>query len=353
MVSITREVKGKTGEGKELELYTFKNKNGMTVTVTNMGAAIVNILAPDKNGKTADVVLGFDDLKQYVEYRTFYGATVGRHANRIAGAAFTINGETYHVTPTIKDIQLHGGPAGFDRKLWSTSVVGGSEKKLMLTYFSPDLEEGFPGNLQVTLLYSLNDCNEFTLEYFARSDKDTVVNLTNHSFFNLGGHDSGKVLSHELWMDSDFYAPNYANGIPTGEILAVEGTPFDFRKPKAIGRDIESGHPQLVACGGYDHNYVLKTKKGAFGKVAEVVHPESGRRMTVSTDQPGVQLYTGNFLNGANPGKNGLSYNYREAFCLETQYFPNSTGYSHFTDAVLKADELYHYTTVYGFDAVK
>jgi len=342
---------GKTSEGVPIQIYTLTNSHGMEVRIMNYGGVVVSVKTPDRKGTVADVVLGFDDLKGYLARRTFFGVLVGRYANRIAKGRFTLNGVEYKLATNNGENSLHGGARGFDMAVWTPRQLpdGGLE----LTYLSKDGEENYPGNLKVTVTYHLTEANELRIDYAATTDKDTVVNLTNHSFFNLKGAGSGDILGHEAMIAADRFTPVDAGLIPTGELRPVEGTPFDFRKRTAIGARIGQDYEQLKLGRGYDHNWVLNGKAGAMNLAARVVEPTTGRVLEVLTDQPGIQFYTGNFLDGTVTGKGGKVYGQRYAFCLETQHFPDSPNKPSFPTTVLKPGQKFHSTTVYKFSTAK
>jgi aldose 1-epimerase len=340
---------GKTPDGQAIDLYTLTNRNGMKVTITNYGGRVVSLLVPDRTGKVADVVLGFDDLSGYLAQNPYFGALVGRYANRIAGGEFSLDGVEYHVPKNDGSNALHGGIRGFDKKVWTARDVSKENPSLELTYLSKDGEEGYPGNLSVKVIYTLTESNELQIDYTATTDKDTVLNLTNHSYFNLAGQGNGDILNHQLMINADRFTPINSTLIPTGELRPVDGTPFDFRKPVAIGARINNANEQLKFGKGYDHNFVVNHKDGGLVLVARVADPESGRVMEVLTTQPGVQLYTGNFLDGTIRGKGGKVYGYRSALCLETQHFPNSPNQPKFPSAELKPGKTFHETTIYKF----
>lgn len=348
---LTKKPFGQTPDG-QADLYTFKNKNGMVVEITNYGGIITSIMVPDRNGHFEDINLGFDSLQQYLDGNPFFGALVGRYGNRIGGAKFTIDGHEYPLLANNGVNHLHGGSRGFDKRLWEAEII---EKEgmqaLKLHRISADMEEGYPGNLDVTVIYSLDNDNQLSIDYSATTDKPTVCNLTNHAYFNLGGHDHGNILDHEIRFNADHYTPVDAGLIPTGQIATVEGTPFDFRTPKKIGAEIDSDHPQMQIGKGYDHNLVLNHEPGG-GRVqlaAVVYEPTSGRVMETFTSEPGVQFYTGNFMSGKVIGKGGQVYPRRGAFCLETQHFPDSPNKPQFPSVILRPGETYHTTTIYKF----
>jgi aldose 1-epimerase len=346
---IKRSVFGKMPDGQEVHLYTLTNASGMQVAITNFGGRIVKILVPDRNGKMADVVLGFDNLQDYMKYNTYFGALVGRYANRIGGARFTLDGKVYHVPVNNGPNSLHGGIKGFDKRVWTATEIPGDEPGLELTYLSKDGEEGYPGNLQAKVVYTLSKDNGLKIDYSATTDKDTVINLTNHSYFNLAGEGNGNVLKQVLWINSDEITPVNATQIPTGKIMKVDGTPFDFRKPTPIGARIDEDNPQLKIGKGYDINYILDRKGPGLELAARVYDPESGRELEVSTTEPGVQFYSANFLDGSTPGKGGAKYGFRSAFCLETQHYPDSPNHPSFPTTELKPGETFHQVTVFKF----
>jgi aldose 1-epimerase len=353
--STTKTAFGKTLEGEAVDLYTLTNKNGNAVTITTYGGAIVSIKVPDRAGKIADVVLGYDSVDGYVNDKSYLGAIVGRYGNRIGHAQFVVDGKTYTLAKNNGDNSLHGGIKGFNKAVWSAktvSVKGG--QSLQLSYLSKDGEEGFPGNLKVTVTYTWSDSNALTIEYSATTDKKTVVNLTSHSYFNLAGQGSGDILGHQLLIQSDQFTPVDSGLIPTGELRDVAGTPFDFRKATAIGARIEQDDEQLKLGGGYDHNFVLRmpTDRSEF-LAARVVEHGSGRMMEVWTTEPGVQFYTGNFLDGKTAGKGGMTYPKRSAFCLETQHFPDSPNQPKFPSVALNPGQTYHTITKYRFTTDK
>ena len=341
---------GKTGDGQSVDLYTLTNHSGMEATITNFGGIVVSMKVPDRNGKLDDVVLGYDNLDGYLTNKAFFGALVGRYANRIAHAQFKLNGVTYNVPKNDGDNSLHGGTNGFNKRVWTAKDVSGSHgQALELTYVSKDGEEGYPGNLTAKVVYTLTDQNELKIDYSATTDKDTVLNLTNHTYFNLAGQGNGDILGHELTLHADRFTPVDPTLIPTGELQPVKGTPFDFTKPVAIGARINQDDPQLKVGKGYDHNWVLNSAKGSVSLAAEAYEPKTGRVLQVLTDQPGIQFYSGNFLDGSITGKSGKVYNLRNGFCLETQHFPDSPNHPAFPSAVLKPGQHYRTTTIFKF----
>lgn len=338
--------------GQKACIYTIENKNGMRISVSNFGALLLRVIVRDRDNVERDVVLGYDTFEEYQRNtNTYFGAIVGRNANRTEGAAFRLNGKTFHMTANEKKNNLHSGPDGYQIRLWETERL--EEDSVTFLLDSPDGDQGFPGNLRVKVTYRLSDENEICISYEGVSDADTPFNMTNHSYFNLGGQDSGNVLSHQLLLCSEFYTPvRDSASIPTGEILRVKGTPMDFTEPKEIGRDIEEDFEQLRFTKGYDHNFVIKKSRGEMERFAEVYCPQTGIRMTAFTDLPGVQFYAGNFLEGEK-GKGGVVYGKRNGFCLETQYFPNAVNEPAFACGILKAGERGHTQTRYRFDIVK
>lgn len=333
-----------------IEIFTLTGPGGLEARITNYGGIIVSLSAPDRTGRLADVVLGLDDLAGYIAGHPFFGALAGRYANRIARGKFSLNGVEYSLARNNGENHLHGGIRGFDKAVWSVRDV--SRQRLQLSYWSEDGEEGYPGNLSVTVVYALTDQNELRIDYTAATDKDTVVNLTNHSYFNLAGQGQGDILGTELKLFADQFTPVDEKLIPTGELRDVEGTPFDFRIPTAIGARIGQDDRQLRFAGGYDHNFVLRGGGGSLAMAASVLDPGSGRMMEVLTTEPGVQLYTANSFDGTRRGKAGSTYSRRSGFCLETQHFPDSPNQPHFPSTVLKAGGQYASTTVYRFNAV-
>ena len=346
---IKRSVFGKMPDGQEVHLYTLTNGNGMQVAITDFGARIVSILAPDRNGKMADVVLGFDNLPDYMKYNTYFGALVGRYANRIGDAKFMLDGKVYHLPVNNGPNSLHGGIKGFDKRFWTTTEIPGDEPSLEMTYFSKDGEEGYPGNMHVKVVYTLMKDNALKIDYSATTDKDTVINLTNHSYFNLAGEGNGNILKQVLWINSDEITPVNATQIPTGKIMKVDGTPFDFRTPTAIGARINEDNEQLKIGKGYDINYILNRKTPGLELAARAYDPDSGRELEVYTTEPGIQFYSGNFLDGSVPGKGGKTFGPRSAFCLETQHYPDSPNQPQFPTTELKPGETFHQVTVFKF----
>ncbi|HEX4169098.1 MAG TPA: aldose epimerase family protein [Bryobacteraceae bacterium] len=344
---------GKTSDGREVYLYTLKNSSGMEVRITNYGGTIEMIRVKDRRGKFDDVVLGFSNLDGYTAKinTAYFGALIGRYGNRIAGGTFKLDGHTYHIptNDTPRPNSLHGGNTGFNKRVWRAKDVSTTDgPALELHYLSPDGEEGFPGNLDVTVRYSLDSNNGLHIDYFAKTDKDTVLNLTNHSYFNLRGAGSATVLTHKLMLDADRFTPTNANLIPTGKLVSVSGTPFDFRKSTDVGARIGNNSEQLKLAKGYDHNFVLNHPGDLSHLAARVEEPNSGRVLEVYTTQPGIQFYSGNFLEGKNRGIGGV-YRHRSALCLETQHFPDSPNHPSFPSTVLHPGDQFHETTIYRF----
>ena len=340
------------GDSRVSNLYTLKNDAGMEVELSEYGASIVAIRVPDRSGQIADVVLGYDSLEGYRSRKYFLGATVGRCANRIAGGRFALNGQTYQLACNEKGItHLHGGNEGFDVQLWQSEIAREQDSTCMLRmrHFSPHLDEGYPGNLRVTVTFSLTEQNELVIRYEAISDADTLCNLTNHSYFNLAGHNTGDILSHELCIHADYFTPADENSIPTGKLLPVEGTPMDFRDFHAIKERIDDEYSQLHYASGYDHNYLLRKGNERLRPAAELWHLPSGRYLTCLTTSPCIQLYTGNFIDGTQKGKWGTYYPHRAGLCLETQFAPDAIHQPDWETPILRAGELFDHTTVYRF----
>ena len=346
--NITKTAFGKTPDGKDVDLYTLTNASGAEARIITYGGIVVSLKVPDRSGKLGDVVLGYNTLDGYVKNNPFFGCITGRYANRIAKGKFTLDGREYTLAKNNDQNHLHGGIKGFDKVVWNaTEVRGRRGVGLILTYLSKDGEEGYPGNLSVTVTYTLTPDNSLRIDYAAMTDKSTVVNLTNHSYFNLAG--VGSILDHEMMINADRFTPVDATLIPTGELRSVQGTPLDFTKPTAIGARINQADAQLTIGRGYDHNFVINGRAGRLRLAARVNEPTSGRLMEVYTTEPGVQLYTGNFLDGTITGKGGQVYQQRYGFCLETQHFPDSPNQPKFPSTVLKPGQRFASTTVYKF----
>lgn len=346
-MKVSSEHFGITPDNKEALLFTLENNNGIKMKVTNYGGTIVSLFIPDINGSTADIVLGLSAWESWIKNPAYFNCIVGRTCNRIAGAAFSIDGVRYNVSANNGEFQLHGGFHGFHHKLWESSLFEQDEEVgIELEYLSIDGEEGFPGNLKVKAIYTLNNKNEISIRFFAETDKATPVNLTNHGYFNLGGEGSGDIYKHELMINSDQITVTDSNSIPTGALASVSGTPFDFTSPRKIGERIN----QLYK--GYDNNFVLRNQSGKLALAAKVIDPKSGRILEVFTTEPGIQLYTANWFEGENLiGKNGKTHLNHSAFCLETQHYPDSMNHPEFPDVILRPGEVYQSETVWKFSA--
>jgi aldose 1-epimerase len=341
---------GTTKDGTAVNLYKLTNTKGMAVEITNYGGIITSILVPDRQGKFADVALGFDSLDGYLGEHPYFGAIVGRYGNRIANGRFSIGSNTYTLAKNNGENALHGGLRGFDKVVWSAKeFTEKGARGVELKYLSKDGEEGYPGDLDVGVRYTLTDANELRIDYSATTTKPTVVNLTNHSYFNLAGQGEGDILGHEVTINADRFTPVDAGLIPTGELRSVTGTPFDFTLRMPIGARIDAENEQIRLGGGYDHNFALNGQRGMMRLVAEVIEPKSGRTMQVHTTQPGMQFYTGNFLDGTIRGKGGKIYGKRYGFCMETQHFPDSPNKPAFPPTLLKPGEQYVTQTSYTF----
>jgi aldose 1-epimerase len=344
---IKAEVFGKLADGREVKIYTITNSKGNTARITDYGAKLVSLIVPDKSGNYADVILGYDSLSQYLAGDPYFGSTVGRYANRIAKGKFTLNGIDYQLALNNGVNHLHGGPGGYHSVLWKSEIIEKDRiPAVKFSYFSPDGEEGYPGNLEIQVIYSWNDANELLIDYSASCDKDTYINLTNHALFNLQG--DGDILNHELMLAADFYTPVDSTLIPTGKIDSVSKTPFDFNVPVAIGKRIDDAHEQLKIGNGYDHNWVLKSNK-LTDLAGSLYEPVSGRLMEIYTTEPGIQFYSGNFLDGSQEGHANKPYVFRYGLALETQHFPDSPNQPDFPSTLLKKGEKYAQTTIYKF----
>jgi len=353
-MSIKKKLFGTMPNGKEVYSYTLRNNNGMKVKLLEYGGSIVQIKVPDKKGSMDDVVCGYSSLDSYIFGNGYQGALIGRVGNRISKGKFTLDGKEFSLFINDGSNSLHGGEFGFNTKIWDSEAIDGVEPRLIFTTFSPDGEEGYPGTLKVKVIYTLTDNNGLSIEYSATTDKKTIVNLTNHVYFNLGGYASGSVLGHTLWMDADTYLPTDAELIPTGEIKPVYGTPFDFTTEKPVGRDFDLSDADMRVAGGYDHcmNFAGGAKDEPVLRII-LTDPVSGRRMKVYTDQPSVQFYSGNFLDNAEyPFKNGCPQRKQMALCLETQKMPDSINHDNFTSVILTPDETYSHKTVYEFSVI-
>jgi aldose 1-epimerase len=350
MSNLTKRSFGSLPSGEQISLYSFTNGNGVGASVTNFGGRVVMLLVPDRNGELEDVALGFDDLAGYLAKNPYFGALVGRYANRIAGAQFVLDGQTYKLAANDDSNSLHGGIKGFDKVVWNASETSlDGAPALELRYRSPDGEDGYPGNLDVRVIYQLTEGNELRIEYFAQTDRKTVLNLTNHSYFDLSGQGNGNVVDHVVTIHADRFTPVDQNLIPTGELKSVEGTPFDFRQPTRIGERIDEKNEQLKLGIGYDHNFVLNRTGDGLTLAARAAEPNSGRVLEVFTTQPGLQFYTGNHLDGSVQGKGGVTYGFRTGFCLETQHFPDSPNHPEFPSTELAPGQEYRATTLFRF----
>lgn len=336
---------GVTLKGEKASLIVIRNKKGTKVAICDYGATVVSIFVDDIYGKSIDIVLGYEDVKGYEGGNSFLGACIGRNANRIGNAQCSISGKNYKLTDNDSGNNLHGGCDFYANRIWKTESI--EENKVVFSLKSPDKDQGFPGNLDIKVIYSISEENEFKICYQAVSDADTIVNMTNHSYFNLDGHTSGSVLKEKVMIDADYYTQTDSKSIPTGEIVDVTGTPMDFRSFKEIGRDINCDYEELKSSNGYNHNYVLKND-GSISKVAAVMSDISGITMEILTDMPGLQLYTANFLDHI-AGKSATVYHPHGAVCFETQYFPDAPHHSNFQSSILKAGENYNKTTIYKF----
>lgn len=343
---------GKTPEGQSVEIYTLHNSKGAEAKIMTYGGIVQSLTMPDKNGKLADIVLGYDNLQGYIDKTPYFGALIGRYGNRIGGAKFTLEGRTYTLATNNGPNSLHGGVKGFDKVVWTAKPsVGVHGPQLVLAYLSKDMEEGFPGNLEVTAIYTLTEDNSLKIEFTAKTDKPTVCNLTHHSYFNLAGQGNGDILGHVVYINSDKTTPVDSGLITTGDYADVTGTPFDFRKPTTIGARINDPNTVLQYGPGYDHNWVVNKPFGQFGLQARVVEPASGRVMEVWSDEPGLQFYAGNFLDGTIVGKGGVAYQKRTGFCMEPQHYPDSPNKPQFPTTELKPGQTFHNTIVYKFSA--
>lgn len=349
-VEVTKKPWGKTPDGTAVDLFTLRNARGAEATITTYGGIVVTLLMPDRNGRMGDIVLGYDNLQGYIDKTPYFGCLVGRYGNRIGDAKFTLDGTTYTLAKNDGPNSLHGGAKGFDKVVWSgRSVESKDGAALELTYLSRDGEEGFPGNLKVTAVYTLTNDNELKLDFSATTDKPTVCNLTHHSYFNLRGQGDGDILGHEIMINSARITPIDKTLITTGEYMPVEGTPFDFRKPAAIGARINESDTQLGYGPGYDHNWVIDKPAGQLGIQATVYESTTGRVLEVLSDEPGLQFYSGNFLDGTIKGKGGVVYQKRTGFCLEPQHYPDSPNKPQFPSVVLRPGQLYQNTIIYRF----
>jgi aldose 1-epimerase len=343
---------GKTPEGATADLFTLTNDNGITVTISEFGGTVTSIMTPDKAGTMADIVLGHDSLAPYIgrAQSPYFGGIIGRYANRIAKGQFSIGSDSYQVSVNNGENHLHGGNAGFDQHLWDgTTFSNGEGVGVIFTYTSPDGEEGYPGALSMRVTYTLTNADDLRIDYYAVTDKATVVNMTNHSYFNLSGNAARDILGHELMIPGHFITPTDGGGIPTGDLMGVAGTPFDFSTPNVIGARIDTDNEQIKAGIGYDHNWVLDDGSDALKLAAVLSDPESGRLLEIWTTEPGIQFYTGNYLDGSITGKGGAVYNHRFGLCLEPQHFPDSPNQPNFPSTLLEPGESYQTTSIYHF----
>lgn len=349
-LSVSSKSFGADVDGQPVNLYTLTNVNGMTVKITNYGAIVQSIQVPDRDGKIEDVVLGFDNLQGYINDASYFGGLVGRYGNRIAEGKFTLDGNTYTLATNNGPNHLHGGDKGFNKVVWQGQPLE-SEKEVgvKLTYVSPDGEEGYPGELTTTVIYSISNENALKIEYHAKTDKPTVVNLTHHGYFNLSGNCKRGILNHKLMINADRFTPVDETLIPTGDLRPVENTPMDFRQPTAIGSRIDADYKQLEYGKGYDHNWVLNDVDGTLKLQTTLYDPESGRFLEIFTEEPGMQFYSGNFLDGSIVGKNGKAYELHDGLCLEPQHFPDSPNQPEFPSTVLRPGETYQTSSIYKF----
>ena len=349
-VSITKSFYGKTKDNKKVDLYSFKNENGMQIDIINYGGIITSLKVPDKNGETENIVLGYNKLEDYINENPYFGSIIGRYGNRIAKGKFNLNGNQYTLATNNDENHLHGGDIGFDKVIWEAETkINSNSSSLILKYLSRDMEEGYPGNLYTTVTYKITNDNSVEIKYEAQTDKTTVINLTQHSYFNLSGDFNQSILNHKVKINANQFLPVNKSLIPTGNKLNVSMTPFDFRNYKEIKKDINADDLQLNYGNGYDHCWVLNDYKNGYRLVASAFHEESGRLMEVYSDQPGLQFYTGNFLDGSLPQKEEGFYNFRSGFCMETQHFPNSPNQPDFPSVTLNPNEKYNSKTTYKF----
>lgn len=351
-MGITRELFGTSKQGENVFLYTLTNSNGAKAVITNLGARLVKLYVPDQTGTFRDVVLGNDTVADYENIENFHGATIGRNANRIGGAALCIDGVEYALAANDHGNNLHSNPEGYHVRVWEANI-GDNElgDAVSFSLFSPDKDQGYPGSLDISVTYTLTEENALMIHYKAMGDKNTIVNMTNHSFFNLNGHESGTIINHQVWIDADYFTRADPESIPTGELVSVEGTPMDFRTLRRVGDEIDRDYEATVLGGGYDHNWVLKNNE-QYELVARAIGDQSGIEMEVYTDLPGMQVYTGNFIDHET-GKDGVIYEKRNGICFETQYFPDAVHHENFASPIVKAGDEYETTTVYKFSIQK
>jgi len=349
-IMIEKEPFGLTNEGKQVDLFKISHQDGMIVTIINYGAIVTSLFVPDKEGVLADIVLGYETLKEYVEDRSYFGATVGRIGNRVADGKFVLDGVKYELARNDGENHLHGGIKGFNKRIWAPEIIDHRGiPTLKMTYLSKDGEEGYPGNLRISVSYSLTNDNGLKIDYAAETDKLTILNPTHHSYFNLSGAGNGEILDHVLTINADTFTPVREGLIPIGEIRDVTGTPLDFRNPKAIGERINANDEQITLGLGYDHNWVLNNWDSSLNLAVTLYDSRSGRFMEVFTTEPGMQFYSGNFLDGSITGKEGKIYHHRSALCLEADHFPDSPNQPDFPPVTLGPGETYEQTTIYRF----
>lgn len=347
---LTKQPFGVTEKGEKVDLYTLKNKNSMEVSITNYGGIITKIIVQDKDGNFGDVTLGYDSVEGYIKATPYFGAIIGRYGNRIAKGEFEINGIKYELAKNDGEHHLHGGKKGFDKVLWTADPIYDIENpKLELSYLSKDGEEGYPGNLSIKVTYTLTLNNEIKIDYEAATDKETVCNLTNHAYFNLKDGGKSEILDHKIMINANGFTPIVQGLIPTGDLRDVDNTPFDFREFRQIGSKINDSDAQIELAAGYDHNFVINGNMGELRIAARVIEESTGRILEVYTEEPGIQFYSGNFLDGSIIGKNKIKYNRRSGFCLESQHFPNSPNIEEFPTSLLKPSEFYRTSTIYKF----
>ncbi len=352
LVTIEKKAFGRTLDGVDIDQYILKNRNGMEISAINYGGIITSWKAKDREGNYKDIVLGFNKLSEYEDGSPYFGAIIGRYGNRIAKGKFTLNGEKYTLAVNNGENNLHGGLKGFDKVIWdSKEVVDDSTASLVLSYVSNDMEEGYPGNLEVQVIYTLNNNDELSVKYEAVTDKTTIINLTQHSYFNLSADFNKNILDHDILINADSFLPVDSTLIPTGEIRNVGDTPFDFRRPKNVGDEISNSNKQLMIGNGYDHCWVLNNQNQGLRFVASAYDSETGRLLEVFSDQPGIQFYSGNFLDGTLKSKIGGTYDFRSGFCLETQHYPNSPNEKSFPLVTLSPGEKYVTETIFKFSS--
>ncbi|MBI4475049.1 MAG: galactose mutarotase [Acidobacteria bacterium] len=352
--TVTRASFGATADGKPVDLFTLTNADGLEARIISFGGTVLSLRVPDRNGQLDDIVMGFDDVAGYETKSPYFGAIIGRYANRIAKGQFTLDGQTYKLAANNGSNHLHGGVKGFDKVVWQGQEMTTAEGAgAVFTYTSPDGEEGYPGTVNARVTYTLTNRNELAVDYVATTDKPTPVNLTHHSYFNLAGDGKRDVLDHELMINAEAFTPIDSTGIPTGEIAPVVGTPFDFRTSTAIGARINDSHDQITNGRGYDHNFVLKREQEGLIQAARVSEPSTGRVLEVSTTEPGIQFYSGNFLDGSVTGKSGRVYKHRFGYCLEPQHYPDSPNRPNFPSTILRPGQQYRSRTVFRFSVVR